>query len=45
MRHILEFPEELEFDGYSPEFGVKINNMRELREVYFSEERQELRVK
>ena len=44
MRHILEFPEELEFDGYSPEFEVKINNMRELREVYFSEECQELRV-
>ena len=43
VKHLLKFPEELKFEGYSPELGIPIRNADEYFYAYISEKSEELR--
>ena len=43
VKHNIIFPEDVEFDGYAPEFGIPIKNGRELLSLFLEEKARELR--
>ena len=43
VKHLLKFPEELQFEGYSPELDIPIRNADEYFYAYISEKSEELR--
>ena len=42
LRHYIEFPHELEFDGYAPELDMPIRNRRDIAKLYLDERAKEL---
>ena len=42
MKHALNFPEDIEFDGYAPEFDTKVSNWHDLMGLYISSKADEL---
>ena len=42
LRHYIEFPYELEFDGYAPELDMPIRNRRDVAKLYLDKRAKEL---